>query len=90
MFEHYQEMVSLSRKMLEAARQSEWPLLIDLGQRRDAIEAQLRALAPQALDQAQGEQEQQIVATLLAANDQIQSLVETHLVTLQAAGGDDA
>jgi hypothetical protein len=84
--EHYQAMVRLSRQMLEAARQADWPLLVDLGQQRDAIEAQLRARqngAPQA--ETGSEQERQLVAVLLAANDQIQLLVETQLASLPAA-----
>lgn len=84
----YQAMVVLSRQMLEAARQADWPLLVDLGQQRDAIEAQLRARQEGAHHGATGaEQERQLVAVLLAANDQIQLLVESHLASLPAADG---
>jgi hypothetical protein len=83
MLEHYRAMASLSRRMLAAAQQADWPLLIELGQQRDAVEAQLRGALH---GDAGGAQEQQLVGALLAANEQIRLLVEAHLASLQAAG----
>lgn len=83
MLDLYQAMVQLSRQMLEAARLAEWPLLVELGQQRDAVEAQLRARqddpahAPIDVDQ-----EKALVAVLLAANDQIAQMVDTQLARL--------
>jgi hypothetical protein len=91
MLDHYHTMVRLSRGMLEAARLADWPLLIDLGQQRDAVEAQLRArqhgVPAAAID---SEQEKALVAALLATNGQLQLLVETHLARLQSPGKDRA
>jgi hypothetical protein len=85
MIELYQAMVRLSRQMLEAASRADWPLLIDLGQQRDAVETRLHALRDSAPDPVAGsEQEKGLVALLLTANQQIQSLVEAHLATMQA------
>lgn len=83
MLKHYRAMVALSRQMLEAARLANWEQLVGLGEQRDQIQAQLQAeqhagVAP-GLD---GEQESELVAALLAANAQIQRLVEDHLATL--------
>lgn len=83
MLKHYRAMVALSRQMLEAARLADWEQLVGLGEQRDQIQAQLQAeqgagVAPD-LD---GEQETELVAALLAANAQIQRLVEDHLATL--------
>jgi hypothetical protein len=50
-------MASLSRRMLAAARLADWPLLIELGQQRDAVEAQLH-----------GERAKQLVIAVLARN----------------------
>jgi hypothetical protein len=85
MLNHYRTMVRLSRQMLAAAGDADWPMLVALGQQRDTVEAELRARqagAPAAaLD---GDTERQLVAALLAANAQIQLLVETHLASLEA------
>jgi ABC-type uncharacterized transport system ATPase component len=85
MLEHYRAMASLSRQMLAAARQADWPLLIELGQQRDAVEEQLHGALH---GEAGGEQEQQLLAALLAANEQIKLLVDAHLASLQPAAGD--
>jgi hypothetical protein len=92
MLDHYRAMVRLSRQMLEAAHRSDWQLLIELGQQRDAVEAQLHVRPDGAQPaEADSEQEKELVAALLAANDQIQLRVETHLANLQSlAGGSDA
>jgi hypothetical protein len=87
----YQTMVRLSRQMLEAARQADWQLLVDLGEQRDAVEAQLHAGGADALPAGlDGEQEKQMVEALLAANQQIKLLVDTHLDSLQLQAGDSA
>lgn len=83
MLKHYRAMVALSRQMLEAARLAGWEQLVELGEQRDQIQAQLQAeqqagVAPD-LD---ADQETELVAVLLAANAQIQRLVEDHLATL--------
>lgn len=92
MLEQYQAMVSLSRRMLEAARLADWAQLIELGQERDAVEARLHArqdgVPPYGA--AGGEQEQELVSTLLAANEQIRLLVETQLASLHLTDQDGA
>jgi hypothetical protein len=90
MLDLYHAMVHLSRAMLDAARRSDWTELVELGSQRDAIEAQLRTRAQ---DSAQPvlaiEAEKQLMAAILAANEQIAHLVEVHLASLPepAAGG---
>lgn len=81
MLEHYHAMVRLSRQMLEAARGADWTKLVALGQQRDLVEAQLQGVPIPDADSTQG---QLMVAALLAANEQIQQLVDAHLASLQA------
>jgi MoxR-like ATPase len=88
MLADYHTMVRLSRQMLEAARCSDWELLVELGAQRDAVEARLRAAEAGAeVDPAQAaidsEQEKQMVEALIAANQQIKLLVDAHLASLQ-------
>lgn len=84
--DHYRAMVHLSRQMLEAARLAEWALLVELGQQRDAVEAQLRARQDGAAHaQIDANEEKALVAVLLAANDQIELMVDTHLASLPLA-----
>jgi hypothetical protein len=93
MLDHYHAMVRLSRQMLEAASRADWAQLVELGQQRDAVEAQLRAYQDGAPSpQLGGEQEQQLMAAVLEANAQIKLLVDKHLASLQEAaeGGDAA
>jgi hypothetical protein len=88
MLPDYHTMVRLSRQMLEAARQSDWQLLVELGDQRDAVEARLHAAeagieADSAHAAIDSEQEKQLVEAILAANLQIKLLVDAHLASLQ-------
>jgi hypothetical protein len=88
MLKHYRAMVALSRQMLEAARLADWGQLVGLGEQRDEIQAQLQT-GQQAgvVPDLDASQETELVAALLAANDQIQRLVEDHLATLPHGSG---
>jgi hypothetical protein len=84
MMDDYQTMVRLSRQMLDAARRSDWQLLVDLGAQRDDVEARLRAAETDAAHAAvDSAQEKQMVEALLAANQQIKLLVDAHLASLE-------
>lgn len=83
MLDRYQAMMHLSRQMLEAAHLAEWALLVELGQQRDAVEAQLRVRQDGAAHaEIDAKQERELVAVLLAANDQIELMVAIHLASL--------
>jgi hypothetical protein len=85
--EHYRAMASLSRRMLAAAQQADWPLLIELGQRRDAVEARLHGASHVTGSEHEKELVEQLVSALLAANEQIKLLVDAHLASLPPAAG---
>jgi hypothetical protein len=86
MLELYRAMVGLSQQMLEAARVADWPLLIELGKQRDALEARLQGAPP---GDAGGEPAKQLMAAVLAANSQIQQMVETQLASVSMCAGED-
>lgn len=82
-------MVRLSRAMLDAARLSDWTVLVELGRQRDEIEAQLRTRERDAAQPVLDiEGEKQLMAAVLAANEQIARLVDAHLASLPEPAGD--
>ena len=89
MLDHFHAMVRLSRQMLEAASRADWAQLVELGQQRDAIEAQLRTRERDAAQPVLDiEGEKQLMAAVLAANEQIARLVDSHLASLAEPSGD--
>jgi hypothetical protein len=90
MLKHYRVMVALSRQMCEAARLASWEQLVELGQQRDQVQAQLQAEQQVARQNGRpaeraAAEETELVAALLAANTEIQRLVDDHLATLPQA-----
>ncbi|MGH8671481.1 MAG: flagellar protein FliT [Burkholderiales bacterium] len=78
----YQSVADLTRRMLSAARASEWDLLANIEITRDGLLAQVKAAQQGAPQSQQSKEIAAILKDIIASNTEIRTLVEARVAEL--------
>lgn len=83
LLERYETMHALTKQMLDAARKSDWELLIELAQKRDAVEEFLRSNDTSEWQDVCRKRKESIIKEILALNTEITVLTQGRVSELR-------
>lgn len=83
LLERYETMHALSGKMLAAAKQADWELLVETGRMRDTVEDFLRANDTLIWNGLSGNRKATLIEQIIAMNVEIRKLTEERVSELR-------